>query len=243
MNLTVSYKDLRRRVQELESQLLSTDPELIISPDELQRIQRDTLHYFDRNGQSTFAGYELVRELNFYPLQPAGADAKKKLFERLCRNLRTLSNELDRAEALIRMDDPAVSSQLEQPDPGVADSGAASPRQRRQSQRRLIREAVVRVKDELDQLLSCRYTDYASMRTDNPRMSVFQIIDKDPERPVSLGKIQTTLKQALLDLPRHARRRLGLAKVFVAKEFDVTPDAVNRHWKKTHLRPRRRSLD
>ena len=109
MNLTVSYNDLRRRVQELESQFLSTDPELIISTDDLKRTQRDTLHYFDLNRLSTatFGGYELVRQLNFSPLQPGGADPEKKLIDRLCRNLRILSNALDQAEALIRKDEVA----------------------------------------------------------------------------------------------------------------------------------------
>ena len=169
MNLTVSYKDLRGRVQNFESQLLSTDPELVICTDDLKRTQRDILHYFDLNGLSTatFGGYELVRQLNFSPLQPGGAGASKKLIDRLYRNLRILSNELDRAAALIRKNDPRVSSQLEQPDPGVGDSRGASPKQRRKSRTLQICDTVVRVKDELDQLLSCRDTDYESMRAHN----------------------------------------------------------------------------
>jgi hypothetical protein len=129
---------------------------------------------------------------------------------RLYGNLCTLSDALDRAEELIRKQEVAyggsshyrieteicelvtaelppltgshaVPFRLEQPDPGMADSHEISPRDRNKSYRRLICEAVVRVKDELGQLLSCRYTDYESMRSSNRTMSVFQIVDQDPE--------------------------------------------------------------
>ena len=104
MNLMVTYEELKSRIQDLESQFLSKDPKRIISGDDLKLLQQDSLHYFDLNGLSTsnFEGYQEVQKLNFSPLQPGGADPEKTLKNRLYRNLRILSNALDRAEELIR---------------------------------------------------------------------------------------------------------------------------------------------
>jgi hypothetical protein len=261
MNLTMTYEDLKSRIEESESQFLSEDPKLIVSTDDLKRTQRDTLHYFDLNGLliSTFAGYHAVQQLNFSPLQPSGADAQKKLMDRLHGDLRTLSNELDRAEAIRKREgagsatsirrteteiggrvgleplhltgDNAVHSWLEPPHPNMVDSQGANPRGKHRSRRRQVCAAVDRVKSELDQLLSDRYPNYESMRNANPNMSVFQIADQNLACLASIGKNQTTLKNALLRLPKHGRHLLSLAKAFVAQEFDITPDAVKRHWK------------
>jgi hypothetical protein len=261
-----THKDLKERVEELKSQFLSKDPKLIIPADHLKLAQRETLHYFDLNGisTSTFAGYWEVQQLNFSPLQPSGADAKKKLMDRLHGNLCRVSNALDRAEELIRKGEVTrggspggtetevykrvarelptlaggdiVPYRVEHPDPGVADSRAASPRDSHKSRIRQMCAAVSKVFEELNELQSCSYPDYESMRSNNRTMAVFQIADQDPTHTVALGKKHTSLKDALLHLPEHSRHLLGLAKAFVAKQFDVSPDALQRHWKKRKTR-------
>lgn len=260
-------KDLKDRVEQLKSQFLSKDPRLIISTDDLKLAQRETLHYFDLNRLSAlnFAGYPEVQRLKFSPIQPGGADARKKLMDRLYGNLRILSIVLGEAEALIRKDEgargrslrcrgkaevcerveaefptptenQAVSFRPEPYDHGVADSWGASPRERHRSRTRLMCATVSKVFEELNQLQSCSYPDYESMRNNNRKMAVFQIADKDPTHTVPLGKKQTSLKDALLHLPEHNRHLLGLAKAFAAKQFDVTLDALQRHWKKRETR-------
>lgn len=88
------YKDLKSRISGLEADLLSSDPNLLIGPDEARNIQRDTLTFMRGLPDTplTRNACQTVEQLNFSPLQ---AGAGPSLINRWAQNLGELERQLD----------------------------------------------------------------------------------------------------------------------------------------------------